>query len=114
MKGSFFTGANMAEGTAKDGSNNKQSGVRRAEAFAKLIRGKGGKKIFWMIAVAVYVCNWVVSCPYFHLLHLTPRRLVPSVIRFPKLIISMLFTCAFETALYGEQYNVGLFHLGNK
>lgn len=61
MKGSFFTGANMAEGTAKDGSNNKQTGVRRAEAFAKLIRGKGGKKIFWSIAIAVYVCNWVHS-----------------------------------------------------
>lgn len=51
----------MAEGTAKDGSNNKQTGVRRAEAFARLIRGKGGKKIFWSIAIAVYVCNWVVS-----------------------------------------------------
>lgn len=51
----------VGEGTAKDGSNNKQYGVRRAEAFAKLIRGKGGKKIFWIIAIAIYVCNWVVS-----------------------------------------------------
>lgn len=51
----------LGEGTAKDGSNNKQYGVRRAEAFAKLIRGKGGKKIFWIIAIAIYVCNWVVS-----------------------------------------------------
>lgn len=51
----------ILEGTAKDGSNNKQLGVRRAEAFAKLIKGKGGKKIFWTIAIAIYVCNWVVS-----------------------------------------------------
>lgn len=61
MKQSHGLSAIVGEGTAKDGTNNKQAGVRRAEAFAKLIRGKGGKKIFWIIAVAVYVCNWVVS-----------------------------------------------------
>lgn len=63
---SFFSGpaAILPEGTAKDGSNNKQTGVKRAEAFARLIRGKGGKKIFWIIAIAVYVCNWVVSLSY--------------------------------------------------
>lgn len=39
----------------------KQSGVLRAEAFARLVRAPGGKKVFWGIAIAVFACQWVYS-----------------------------------------------------
>jgi hypothetical protein len=124
MKKSFFSGAAdiSSQGTAKDGSNNKQTGVKRAEAFAKLIRGKGGRKIFWIIAAAVYACNWVVSSLLLCLLDSSPFPASSSregrSWAFSLSDISMvlkLISLAFlsrPTAFYGRKHNLGILHLG--